>query len=273
MPELPDVACLQQYADSMALHHRIDDVQAEAGPLLENLSPGVLKDHLRGRTFTRTRRHGKYLFFHLDNEEWLCIRFGITGYLDYYRHADEIPPHTRLLLEFDNDHHLAYSSRRLMGAITLTDDPGRFADEHDLGPDALSLSKDTFKALAQDHTGTIKSWLMDQSIIAGIGNMYADEILFHARIHPGYRVDRLTESQLAGLHRKTGDVLNRAIEARADPDRMPADWLLPLRSRNTFCPHCESGLKKTTVSGRTTFYCPTCQPSPASADWGLRKQH
>lgn len=273
MPELPEVAYFKQYADRTVLHHRIDDVQAGGGPALADLSPWVLRKHLHSHEFTGTWRHGKYLFFHLDNERWLCLHFGMTGDLDYYSDAQSTPPNTRLLVGFENAYNLAYSCRRDMGLISLTDSPEQFAAKRNLGPDALSLTPEEFCALARGHSSTVKSWMTDQSVIAGIGNIYADEIFFHGGIHPGHKVDQLTESQLGGLHQCMNDVLETAIVARADPDRVPGNWLLPFRRKGAFCPNCENALKKTTVAGRITFHCPACQPRPTEKHPAFNRNH
>lgn len=259
MPELPDVARFKQYADRTALHHRIEKAKAEAGKMLKDVSPSTLERRLRGHAFTQTRRHGKYLFLRLDDGSWLCLHFGMTGELAYFDESEAPPDYTRLLLKFDNHHRLAYISRRKLGRIALADDPDEFAADRGLGPDALSVDARRFRELAQGRTSTLKAWLMDQSLMAGIGNVYADEILFHAGILPRRKLDDLDKKDLDRLHRTMRRVLKTAVEKQADPEKMPKSWLLPRRRKGADCPRCKGRVEKSTVSSRSTYYCPACQ--------------
>jgi formamidopyrimidine-DNA glycosylase len=144
-------------------------------------------------------------------------------------------------------------------------DPRAFIAARDLGPDAFEPGLDlrAFRARLHGRRGTIKAALMDQTLVAGIGNMYSDEILFQARIHPLARVEELTLRQTTQLHRNITRVLAQAI--RRDPasarflERLPRSYLLPHRVRGGRCPRCHARLERTTISGRTSFHCPRCQ--------------
>ena len=105
----------------------------------------------------------------------------------------------------------------------------------------------------------MKSILLNQKLIAGIGNIYADEILFRARIHPATHASALNDKTLAKLFRATRDILRKAIEAKAEMDRMPKSWLLPHRSKGCKCPRCGRELKSATIGGRTAWFCTHCQ--------------
>jgi formamidopyrimidine-DNA glycosylase len=107
--------------------------------------------------------------------------------------------------------------------------------------------------------GAVKTILLNQKLIAGIGNIYADEILFRARIHPATQISALNEKTIAKLFRATRYILKRAIDAKADADLMPKSWLLLHRRKGGKCPRCGRGLKSATIGGRTAWFCAHCQ--------------
>ena len=259
MPELPDVETYRRYASARVLHQRIAGIHMESPKLLKGTTAAGLGRVLKGRTFESTRRHGKYLLLALDSGAWLVLHFGMSGELKYIRDRHDTPAYTRLLISFDNGHHLAYVAPRKLGRISLADTPRALKDEKDLGPDALALTEEQFLELAAGHRGGVKAWLMDQQNMAGIGNVYSDEILFQAGIHPGAAVNGMGKADLRRLYEKMHAVLRAAIAARADPERMPAGFLLPHRRRGERCPKCGSALASTRSGGRTAWYCPACQ--------------
>jgi formamidopyrimidine-DNA glycosylase len=105
----------------------------------------------------------------------------------------------------------------------------------------------------------VKAILLNQRLIAGIRNLYADEILFRARIHPAAQISALKEKTVAKLFRTTRDILKKAIEANADADLMPKLWLLPHRGKGGKCPRCGRELTSATIGGRTAWFCAHCQ--------------
>jgi formamidopyrimidine-DNA glycosylase len=105
----------------------------------------------------------------------------------------------------------------------------------------------------------VKTILLNQKVIAGIGNIYADEILFHTRIHPAAEIGRLGEKTVGRLFRTTRDILQKAIEAKADADLMPKSWLLRHRGKGGKCPRCGLELRSSKIGGRTAWFCPHCQ--------------
>jgi formamidopyrimidine-DNA glycosylase len=109
------------------------------------------------------------------------------------------------------------------------------------------------------HRGALKSILMNQQSIAGIGNIYADEILFHAHMHPATETARLNDKRRSQLFRAMGRVLQKAIAYQADVNRMPKSWLLPHRGKGGKCPRCGRELKSSKIGGRTAWFCPHCQ--------------
>jgi formamidopyrimidine-DNA glycosylase len=259
MPELPDVQVFKEYLDSTALHQRIRDVDVSADGMLENVSTRTVKSRLKGHELASTRRHGKNLFVRVTDDGWLRLHFGMTGELKYFKDDEETPEHVRIRLDFSNGYHLAYVNVRKFGEIGMVDDVGSYVDEQGLGPDALDLDLDGFRATLKGRRGAIKSTLMNQDVIAGIGNVYADEMLFAAGVDPRARTEKLGEDTLRDLHRAMGKVLRRAIGARVDVEKFPRSFLLPQRGAGGQCPRCGNELKRTKVSGRTTYYCPRDQ--------------
>lgn len=258
MPELPDVEVYRRYLAARALHQRIDSVEVSSPRQLVGISSRGLKRALVRRKLESTRRHGKHLFARIGEGRWLMLHFGMTGSLSYYRN-DHGPPYTRLRLDFGGRRHLAFVDPRRFGSIALADSPRRFIQAHRLGPDALALDRAAFAELAARARGAVKPWLMDQNALAGVGNIYADEILFQARIHPRRSLNALDRRALGRLFTSLRKVLRAAIAARVDAARMPKSFLLRHRKRGARCPRCGGPISTMTVGGRTTYYCSNCQ--------------
>lgn len=262
MPELPDVELFRRYFEATSLQQPIEHVHVETPAMLEDTSPQGLGRALKGHRFVETRRHGKYLFAEIDSGSWLALHFGMTGYLNYAENSKDAPEHTALRIDFGNGARLAYVSKRKLGRIRMLDDLQNYIERRGLGPDVASLNESQFRKLLHTHRGMVKSLLMNQRIIAGLGNVYTDEVLYHAGIHPKARLDDLSEEQIGKLHRAIGKVIETAIDARADPSCMPDSWLLPHREEGKSCPRCGGKIKSIHAAGRTAYYCPNCQPEP-----------
>jgi formamidopyrimidine-DNA glycosylase len=261
MPELPDVETFRRYMAATSLHKTIKKVDVRSPEILEGISASRLKNGLKNRKFEDTRRRGKYLAALLDGNGCLVMHFGMTGFLKYFKNAGNGPPHERLRIAFANGYHLAYDCQRKLGLVTLVDDFDRFMEKKGLGSDALApdLNFQTFKEKVTGRQASIKSLLMNQKVIAGIGNIYADEILFQAKVHPKTRTDTLSDKQLKRIFTARKGVLKTAIAHKADPQDLPRTYITPVRSANEKCPKCRGQITKTTVSGRPTYYCPACQ--------------
>jgi len=260
VPELPDLEVFKRYLDSTSLHQYIEKTEVKSGKVLGSVSVGGLKRGLEGRKFESTRRHGKHLFVELDDGGWLLLHFGMTGGLKYYKDVGEAPTHTRVLFYFANGRHLAFDDQRLFGKVDLIGDPDHFIAEKKLGLDPLDLDFRAFRGRLEGRKGGIKATLMNQQILAGIGNIYSDEILFQARLHPRTSVARLDGDALHNLHEQTRRVLHAAIERGADPGVLPDSFLLSHRREGEDCPRGNGKIQKTKAAGRTAYYCPACQP-------------
>jgi formamidopyrimidine-DNA glycosylase len=265
MPELPDVETFRRTFEKKGLNRKIRDVDVLNTRILDGITEDELRENLQSRSFTSSRRHGKNLFAGTDGGEWLVVHFGMSGFFHYFDRLADDSPHDRCRISFEDGGFLAYDNRRMIGRIALTDDPDRFIGMHGFGPDALSVDAGTFLKRFSGASGNLKQALMDQERVAGIGNVYADEILFQARISPQRSARELSEEDWRDIHRAMGDVWHQAIAAGADPERMPASSILPNRRSKGRCPACSGSLKSIKIGGRTTFFCPHCQPAGQAA--------
>ncbi len=256
MPELPDVEVFKQYLDANALHKKIDDVEVREKRLLENISAKKLKEKITGKKFKSSRRHGKHLFVKVDGGA-LVLHFGMTGKLHYYQDADDEPDHARVIFHYTNGYHLAYQNMRMFGKVTFTDDIDDFIEKKELGPDAANLSFDEFTDLMESKSSMVKSAFMDQSLMSGMGNIYSDEALYQAKIHPKRQTGDLSEAELKTLYDKMMHVLEEAIKRQVT--EFPDSFLINHRKEGADCPGCGGEVKKIKVSSRSTYYCPDCQ--------------
>ena len=259
MPELPEVETFKRYLDSTSLYQRITGVEVRDAYVLKRVSVRQLARRLKGRRFENSHRHGKHLFVRAGNELWLRLHFGMTGSLEYLNHDEVAPKTARVIFRFADNFRLAFDDQRKFGEIELIDDVDEFLQTRGLGPDALEISLSQFKAIVGKHRGAVKAILLNQQLIAGIGNLYADEILFRAHVHPATYAARLSDKDLNRLFRSTRYVLEKAIALKTDFNRLPRSWLLTHRGKGGRCPRCGRALKSATIGGRTSWFCAHCQ--------------
>jgi formamidopyrimidine-DNA glycosylase len=261
MPELPDVEIFKQYLDANALHRRIARTTVQSRDLLRNISATQLSRALRGKKFKSSHRHGKFLFVAVTDESWLVLHFGMTGFLKYFKNRADAPPHSRVLIGFTNGYHLAFDCKRKLGQVRLINSIDNFIQQRKLGPDALDARLDlpAFKKIMRDTGSAVKPALMNQKRIAGIGNVYSDEILFRAGIHPARTSAGLDDISLQTLYHAMRTTLQKVIEYGAEVERFPKSYLLPHRAGDGRCPRCGRNLKREKFSGRTAYYCPKDQ--------------
>ncbi|MBD3233348.1 MAG: Fpg/Nei family DNA glycosylase [candidate division Zixibacteria bacterium] len=257
MPELPDVETFKRYFNATSLHKKIEKVMVEDDDILEGISQRGLKLKLKNRKLERSRRHGKYLFAELDNNYYLIMHFGMTGFLSYARSKEYLGNNPRVILKFSDGYYLSYDCQRKLGKVSVINDLDDFIRQKELGPDALDseISFEEFKRKYSSRSGSIKSAMMNQSILSGIGNVYSDEILFQASIHPASSAKKLSEKELKKLHSTMKRVLNIAIKRQADPGSFPRTYLLRHRTDKEKCPKCGGTIRKKTISGRSSLFC------------------
>ncbi|MFW5717803.1 MAG: Fpg/Nei family DNA glycosylase [Spirochaetota bacterium] len=265
MPELPDVEYLRRYAESTSLHRPIDRTSLYSQRLLNKTSTQLLARRLKGSSFSAASRHGKHLFLELDRpgasapgREALMLHFGMTGTLDYHE-SDAPPEYTQLDIAFEGGTHLSYICKRMLGSIAIVDDVADYIEDQDLGPDALAVTVEQLREIVGERRGAIKSTLMNQGRLAGLGNIYTDEVLFQAGIDPRRKCSEIAEDEIAAIHREISRVCRTAADAHADPDRMPESFLIRRRTPGAECPRCSGSVAKVTISGRSAYLCEGCQ--------------
>ncbi len=260
MPELPEVEVCRRYVEATCLRQRIQRVHVPVPEILDRTSPQALGRRLNGRRFDSASRHGKYLFVSVETAGALVLHFGMTGTLRYAEKPVGAPPYTACQFIFDGGSRLSVISRRKIGRVGLASSREAFVRDHDLGPDALALAAGQFVELAKAHRGGVKSWLMNQQVMAGIGNEYSDEVLFQAGIHPRRCLSELDGDALRQLLQTLRRVLKKAVAAGADPEQLPPGFLLPHRHEGGHCPACGATVQSIQIGGRRGWYCPGCQP-------------
>jgi formamidopyrimidine-DNA glycosylase len=269
VPELPDVELFKRHLDETCLGRTIGRVVVSDSGILGTLAAGEFARRVEGREIAGSRRHGKHLLVALRASGWLTMHFGMNGSLRHLAAGEADPPYDRLRLDFADGHHLAYLNPRRIGRVGLASDPAAFLLEEGLGPDALDPSFDlaAFEKALSRKKRDLKSLLMDQAVLAGIGNIYSDEILFAAGFHPRTRSDRLGAEERRRLFEAMKSVLETAIRCGAGAerliDRLPASFLLPHREKGGLCPRCGGELHTLKFSGRTAYFCPRCQREEA----------
>jgi formamidopyrimidine-DNA glycosylase len=164
-----------------------------------------------------------------------------------------------VIFRFPGNCRLAFDDQRKFGEIELIKDIDEFLQTRGLGPDALGISISQFRAIFGKHRGAVKAILLNQQLIAGVGNLYADEILFRACMHPAIDAARLSNKDLKRLFRATRYVLEKAIALKTDFNRLPKSWLLTHRVKRGRCPRCGRVLKSATIGSRTSWFCAHCQ--------------
>lgn len=260
MPELPDVEYFRKTFRETSLQKTVQRVGVRDDSLLEGISSKKFISQLQGNLFEDVSRHGKYLFTSISDGNWMVMHFGMTGDLIYRSQDEEVPEYTKIIFYFDRSF-LSYVCVRKLGNIRIVGDKESFIEKKELGPDALDVDFDAFYPKVKDSRAMLKSVLMNQSIISGIGNVYADEICFQLRRHPKIKVSNFNKKDWQEVLRVSNKVLKKAREAILDDDKdMPGDWLINHRGKQgRECPRCQGEIKRIEVSGRGTYFCPSCQ--------------
>lgn len=266
MPELPDLESFKTYFLATSLNKTIENIKSESPELIQNHTLQEFKDKLVGDQFNDANRRGKFLIIELTNQEKkLLLHFAMTGSLHYVKQnepGEAEDRYTRLTFQFENGYELRWRNMRKLGKVYLTGEPNKIELINRMGPEPLDLKFNEFDQLLNEHPNKmLKSFLMDQSDIAGIGNVYSDEILYRAHLPPRKRITKLTDKERKILFNKMQNVLEQGCKIRQDTNEFSKDkWLMPHRNENMQCPaHKDHKLKSEKVSGRTAIYCPVCQ--------------
>ncbi|WP_205698986.1 Fpg/Nei family DNA glycosylase [Conexibacter sp. SYSU D00693] len=264
MPELPEVEAARALIDARALGRQITAVDDADTYVCRPHAPGELAAALTGRTLTAAKRIGKSMWCETDGGVRLGLHLGMAGRIlvdgssagdpvgpgeDDRAHVDprltEHPEWGRFTLDFADGGHLVLFDKRRLGRAVL--DP----DLSHLGPDAALVGKDEFRARVGRGDAPLKARIMDQSVIAGVGNLLADEALWRARLSPNVAAGSLSEEELDLLRREIRATTRSALKKGG----VHTGRLIPHRERGGTCPRCGATLGRASVGGRTTYWC------------------
>jgi formamidopyrimidine-DNA glycosylase len=272
MPELPEVETIARKLRSDLTGKRVAAVIL-SGKSLRRPLPADFAARLVNRTIRAIHRRGKYLIVEMRPHAFWLIHLGMSGRLSYRSGTAKRPRHTHATICFAGGGELQYFDPRRFGLMDLHETPGleELPEVRQLGKDPLT-SKIAASWLRQELVRTrrdIKSFLLDQHRIAGVGNIYASEVLFRARLHPLRRCNTLSPAEAAALARVTREVLQAALDHRGtsfsdfrDSDGAPGehqDFLQVFQREGEKCRRCFAIIRRLRQGNRSTYYCPCCQ--------------
>lgn len=273
MPELPEVETFARSLAGRLTGRRVSSSRLVFAPLLRSGPPRALES-LRGRRIERLGRRGKYLLLQCQGGLTLVFHLKMTGRFLFVPEHSQPDRHTRLILSFSGlDSDLHFRDVRKFGRLYAvpTRDLEALPVIAGLGPEPLDLGLEEFRALVRGRKGRLKSLLLNQSFVAGIGNIYADEILFRSRLHPLRSTASLTPDEARQLWLSMKAVLKRAIERGGssirdylDSEGRPGRFQQSHRvygRKSLPCVRCRRPIERRVIGGRSSFFCPSCQPA------------
>ncbi len=286
MPELPEVETVLRGLKARVLGRRVTAVEVRQ-PLVIRGRPDEFVASVTGRRIESVRRKGKALAIELGAGEgsaargdgarrFLVVRLGMTGQLVLARREASLQLHThvRLVLE-DGSEEIRYRDARRFGHLRCSTEEELAEIFARLGPDAPEIREEEFLQAMRGRRGSLKGWLLNQQVLSGLGNIYADEALFVARIHPLAQPGRLSSAAARRLHRAVKNVLKRAVELQGtsfrdyiDIEGRPGGFSPMLRVYQRTgepCRRCGHRIRRVVVAGRSSHFCPNCQHRPSYA--------
>ena len=272
MPELPEVETVKNELTPRVVGRKFTGITLFWDGIVKQPSVANFRSRLIGQKITGLARHGKYLIVSLTSDDLLVIHLKMSGSLLMGQDSSEPPKYTRATLRLDNGTSIFFRDPRKFGAMWLVKDSHSITKK--LGPEPLEADF-TPQVLAQrlrNRKAPVKALLCDQSVIAGIGNMYADEALFAARIHPLRTGENLFPDEIARLHHAIQQVLRAAIGNkgasivnyyRPSGETGTAHFEFKVaHGRGKTCPICDDPIQRIAVRNRGTYFCLRCQPEP-----------
>ncbi|HTZ99855.1 MAG TPA: bifunctional DNA-formamidopyrimidine glycosylase/DNA-(apurinic or apyrimidinic site) lyase [Candidatus Aquilonibacter sp.] len=278
MPELPEVETVARGLREALPGRRILDVRLGKTDFIEN--PAAIEEQLPGKQIRAVKRHGKFLLLELASantdeaahELVLLIHLGMTGQIVTCPPEAPVPLHTHVFLALDDGKELRYTDIRRFGSMQLLVDGARAKALQSLGADPLEMTEAQFKAAVGARRARVKALLLDQHVMSGMGNIYTDEALWRARIHPMRIGATLKRDEMARLYRAVRDVLTEAIRLRGSS---VSDYVDSKGQRGEFqlrhrvyqrdgkkCFRCGATIRRAIVAGRSSHFCPKCQRAP-----------
>ncbi len=271
MPELPEVETVKNELAPHILGRKFSGVTLLWDGIVKAPSIEEFRSRLTGQTITGLSRHGKYLMLALDNDDLLVIHMKMSGSLLLSRDSKELPKYTRAVFHLDGGTHIFFRDPRKFGRVWLVRDQTTVTSK--LGPEPLEpeFTPQVLAGRFKNRKAPIKALLHDQSVIAGIGNMYADEALFAAKISPLRSGGSLTPEEVKRLHHAIQHTLHTAIDNkgasivnyyRPGGETGTAHFEFKVaHRRGKNCPNCGGPIQRITVRNRGTYFCPKCQPA------------
>jgi len=273
MPELPEVETIRRQLSRQIKGARIKKVVVRWGKKLEP-SKKKFVELVQGKTIKKIERRGKLLRFYLSGKQQMFVHLKMSGALLLRPHESQPDKHTHVVFVLSGKDDLHWNDLRKFGFIkVLSDDQAKaYLESWNFGPEPLSRSftYDTMQECLMRYPGSkIKPKLLDQKCIAGIGNIYAAEALWSAKIHPQSVIKNISDQKFKKLHQAVRDVLQRSIKAQGTTSASFVDAYgdqgafaaqLKVYGRDGYkCQRCKQKLKKTKLGGRGTVFCPRCQ--------------
>ncbi len=254
MPELPEVEAARALIAARALGRRIAAVDDSDAYVCRPHAPGEIATALSGRTLTAAHRRGKTMWVDTDGGPVLGLHLGMAGRIviddagagDPAPDEGERPLWDRFRIDFEDGGSLVLRDRRRLGRAVLEPDLER------LGPDAAEVGRDAFRARVGAGSAPVKARIMDQAVIAGVGNLLADEALWRAGLSPLRPAEELDDSELDRLRREIRAATRLAIRHGG----VHTGAVIPARERGGRCPRCGAEMARAAVGGRTTYWCP-----------------
>ena len=273
MLELPEVETVKEALNQTVKGQTIKEIELRYEPMVKNMSAAEFKEKLINQTIQAVSRRGKYLVFHFDDYQ-LLSHLRMEGKYFYVDSDFELNPHVHVIFTLENGKRLLYQDTRKFGTYHLYDkaiDLETTAPFQVLGlePFATEFTPSYVKEKIQNKKKPIKSLLLDQTVVCGLGNIYVDEVLYRARLHPLTSSSELTDKDIENVVKYTVEVLARAIELGGTTIRTFRsshgvsgtfqNELLVHQRKGENCYECHTPIEKIKVGGRGTYFCPTCQ--------------
>jgi len=252
MPELPEVETFKKYFDGTSLNQKILDVSISDGKIIRNIDDDDFAEKLKGQSFIASTRRGKYLFGQLENDSHVLFHFAMTGDLKYYSEEEDRPKYERFHILFEDGMKLGFDCLRKFARIEYIENLEEYISNKGLGEDALVISETEFLQKMEGRKTAIKGFLLNQKLIAGVGNLYADEICYQAKIYPGSKVNDIPKKKRKEIYSLMQSILSFAIERAAHYKDYPDDWFWKWRVKGGESEKGEIMVEK--IAGRTTFY-------------------
>lgn len=269
MPELPEVETVVRTLEHLISQRQIKNIQLLYTKMIHH-DLEDFKTRLTGQHFLSFERRGKYLLFETE-DEILVVHLRMEGKFYVFTPTDQKDKHVHVIFDLDDGRQLCYHDVRKFGTMELVKKGTDFSHWHNLGPEPFSPEFNVAycKAYLKKRKTAIKTCLLDQSFVAGVGNIYANEICYAIQVDPRRLSNTLTLAQMQRLIDETRRILTQAIEAggstiRSYTSSLGVTGLFQLQikvhgQQDQPCPSCQCCIKKIVVGGRGTYYCPTCQ--------------